>query len=173
MRSDAIEMNFFDLQINGYAGTDFCAPEMTGEEFRRACEALRADGIESFLATLITDSMEALVDKLERMVRFREEDELIRNMVAGFHVEGPFLSPETGYIGAHPAKWVRPANRSDASRLLEAGGGLIRLMTLAPEHDERAEVTCHLVEEGVVVSAGHCNPDLDTLKRAIGPVRYP
>jgi N-acetylglucosamine-6-phosphate deacetylase len=140
---------------------------MTIEEMRHACEALEGDGISGILATMITDSVDALAARLEKMVRFRQEDSLIREMVKGFHVEGPFISPETGYVGAHPAKWVRPANVEDAARLLEAGGGLVRLMTLAPEFDEGAATTRFLVDEGVTVSAGHCDPDLETLERAI------
>ncbi len=160
-------MAFFDLQINGYAGTDFCSKDVTLEEFRHACDALKEDGIEGILATLITDSLEALEAKLKKMVRFREEDSVIREMVKGFHVEGPFISPLTGYVGAHPAAWVRPAEVDSAARLLEAGKGLVRLMTLAPEHDQGAATTRYLADQGVVVSAGHCDPDLDTLKAAI------
>lgn len=160
-------MAYFDLQINGYAGTDFCSRDMTGEQFRHACDALKADGIDGILATMITDSVESLSAKMRKMVRFREEDVVIRDMVKGFHVEGPFISPEAGYVGAHPAKWVRPAEVDDAARLLEAGNGLVRLMTLAPEYDEGAVTTRFLVDQGVVVSAGHCNPDLETLERAV------
>ncbi len=160
-------MSYFDLQINGYAGTDFCSREMTIEEMRHACEALEGDGISGILATMITDSVDALAARLEKMVRFRQEDSLIREMVKGFHVEGPFISPETGYVGAHPAKWVRPAKVEAAARLLEAGGGLVRLVTLAPEFDEGAATTRFLVDQGVTVSAGHCDPDLETLERAI------
>ncbi len=160
-------MSYFDLQINGYAGTDFCSRDLSLEGLRRACEALAADGIEGILATVITDSVDALCEKLRAMARFREEDAAIRAMVRGFHVEGPFLSPLPGYIGAHPPECVVPANRDDAARLLEAGGGLVRLVTLAPEHDAGAETTRFLAERGVTVSAGHCDPDLATLERAI------
>jgi N-acetylglucosamine-6-phosphate deacetylase len=160
-------MSYFDLQINGYAGVDFCSLDLTGEEMRRACEALAADGIDGILATIITDSVEALCAKLRGMVRFRESDPFIRGMVKGFHVEGPFLNAEPGYIGAHPADRVVPANRDDAARLLEAGGGLVRLVTLAPENDPGAATTRFLVDQGVTVSAGHCDPDLGTLERAI------
>lgn len=160
-------MSYFDLQINGYAGVDFCSLDLTGEDMRKACEALAADGVDGILATLITDSVEALCAKLRGMVRMREEDGFIRKMVRGFHVEGPFLNALPGYIGAHPAECVVPANRDDAARILEAGGGLVRLMTLAPEHDADAATTRFLVDEGVTVSAGHCDPDLATLERAI------
>lgn len=160
-------MPYFDLQINGYAGVDFCSLDLTAEAMRNACDALAADGIEGILATVITDSVESLCAKLSGMVRIREEDEVVRNMVRGFHVEGPFLNPEPGFIGAHPASCVVPANRDDASRLLDAGAGLVRLVTLAPENDAGAATTRFLVEQGVTVSAGHCDPDLPTLERAI------
>ncbi|MCB1204207.1 MAG: N-acetylglucosamine-6-phosphate deacetylase [Verrucomicrobiae bacterium] len=160
-------MSYFDLQINGYAGVDFCSLDLTGEGMRKACEALAADGVDGILATLITDSVEALCAKLGAMVRMREEDEFVRKMVRGFHVEGPFLNALPGFIGAHPADCVVPANRDDAARILDAGGGLVRLMTLAPENDPDAATTRFLVEQGVTVSAGHCDPDLGTLERAI------
>jgi N-acetylglucosamine-6-phosphate deacetylase len=160
-------MSYFDLQINGYAGVDFCSRDLTAEEMRTACEALAADGVGGILATLITDSVEALCAKLRGMVRFREEDPVIRGMVRGFHVEGPFLNAAPGYIGAHPPQHVVAANRDDAARILDAGNGLVRLMTLAPENDSGAGTTRFLTGAGVTVSAGHCDPDLDTLERAI------
>lgn len=160
-------MSYFDLQINGYAGVDFCSLDLTAEAMRRACEALAADGIGGILATLITDSVDSLCAKLRGMARFREEDPYIRGIVRGFHVEGPFLNAAPGYIGAHPPQHVVPANPGDAARILEAGEGLVRLMTLAPEHDADAATTRFLVGQGVTVSAGHCDPDLATLERAL------
>lgn len=160
-------MSYFDLQINGYAGVDFCSRDLTAEGMRKACEGLAADGISGILATLITDSVEGLCTKLRGMVRFREEDDLVRAMVKGFHVEGPFLNSTTGYIGAHPPHHVVPANREDAARILEAGSGQVRLVTLAPENDAGAATTRFLAEQGVTVSAGHCDPDLDALERAV------
>lgn len=160
-------MPYFDPQVNGYAGVDFCSLNLTQEDLRKACEAIRADGIESILATVITDSIESLSTKLRQMVRFREADRFIADTIRGFHVEGPFINPEKGYVGAHPASEVKPANADDASRLLDAGEGLVRLMTLAPEYDVNFETTRFLVDQGVTVSAGHCDPDLTTLQGSI------
>ncbi len=157
----------FDLQINGYAGVDFCSLDLTAEEMRRACEALAADGIEGILATIITDSVDRLCAKLAGMARFREADPFIEKMVRGFHVEGPFLNPAPGYIGAHPPDYVVPAKPGDAARILEAGRGLVRLVTLAPEFDAGFTTVRFLTEQGVTVSAGHCDPDLETLEGAI------
>lgn len=160
-------MSYFDLQINGYAGVDFCSLDLSADEVRRACDALAKDGIGGILATVITDSVDSLCQKLRNLVRFREEDAVIQDMIRGFHVEGPFLNSAPGYIGAHPPECVVPATRDAAARLLEAGQGLVRLITLAPENDAGAATTKYLVEQGVTVSAGHCNPNIAELERAV------
>jgi len=157
----------FDLQVNGYAGTDFCSSSLTGEQLHNACRALADDGVDGILATLITDGIESLASKLAEIIRLREQDELARRVIVGFHVEGPFLNPSPGFIGAHEPLCVRPANLDDARRLLDAGAGLVKLFTLAPEQDAGSAVTGFLAEQGVVVSAGHCDPTLDQLKAAI------
>lgn len=160
-------MRPFDLQVNGYAGADFCAVDLALADCRRACDALAADGVDGILATVITDSVERLCDKLARLVAHREADPVVREMIRGFHVEGPFISPEAGYVGAHPAEHVKPANVADVQRLLDAGGGLVRLVTLAPEHDDGFATTRFLTDRGVTVSAGHSNASLDALRGAI------
>ncbi len=160
-------MKPFDLQVNGYAGVDFCSSNLTSEKFHFACRQLADDGVDGILATLITDQVDSLVAKLTNMVRLREQDELIRNMVVGFHVEGPFLNPSPGFIGAHEPRYVRQANPEDAKGLLDAGAGLVKLFTLAPEQDEGGAVTKYLADQGVTVSAGHCDPTIDELKTAV------
>jgi len=158
---------FVDLQVNGYAGADFNGDDLSLAAMRMACSRLRADGVAGILATVITDRPTTMLDRLARIVAFRNADPLIGEVVWGIHIEGPFLNPEPGYIGAHPVDAARPADADFAKRLLEAAGGLTRLLTLAPECDPRCQVTRLLADAGVVVSAGHCNPDLETLRRAV------
>ena len=160
-------MKPFDLQVNGYAGTDLCSSSLEAEQLHVACRALADDGVDGILATFITDDLQSLVAKLSNLIRLREEDELARQVIAGFHVEGPFLNPADGYIGAHQPEHVRPACLEDARTILDAGEGLVKLLTLAPEQDSGGVVTKFLVEAGVVVSAGHCDPSLAQLKESI------
>ena len=105
---------------------------------------------------------------MKRLVELREQDALAKAVIAGIHIEGPFINPEKGYVGAHPPHAVRPANLEDAKRLLDSAGGLAKLVTLAPECDENYHVTEFLASDGVTVSAGHCNPTLAQLEAAIG-----
>jgi len=158
---------FFDLQVNGYAGVNFNADGLTAEQLHHACERLAADGVGGVLATVTTDPPERMIARLQTLVELRARDGLARRMIPGFHVEGPFLNPETGYRGAHPPEWIRPPETDLMHRLLDAAAGLTRIVTLAPERDEGLAVTRMVADEGIVASAGHCNPTLDELRAAI------
>ena len=160
-------MSYFDLQVNGYAGIDFNSDFLTTEQARVACEAMQEDGTTGALATVITDSIESMKGKLQRLVRAREEDEVVGKVLVGLHIEGPFLNQADGFIGAHPRDWTRPATVDAMKELLEAAGDLTRIVTLAPECDEGFATTRFLAGEGIVVSAGHCDPSLDQLRAAI------
>ncbi|MEZ6117368.1 MAG: hypothetical protein R3C28_12440 [Pirellulaceae bacterium] len=59
------------------------------------------------------------------------------------------------------------ASLADMDRLLDAAQGMTRLVTLAPEQDPDFHVTACLARQGILVSAGHCNPSLDQLEGAM------
>ncbi|MFN9913454.1 MAG: N-acetylglucosamine-6-phosphate deacetylase, partial [Pirellulaceae bacterium] len=113
------------------------------------------NGTTQFLPTLITDSLDSLTAKLRRLVWLCEQTPPTVAQPIGIHLEGPFLSPVSGYIGAHPREHAVPATVAAAGRLLEAGQGWVKMVTLAPEMDPRAEVVHFLSRQGVVVAAGH------------------
>ncbi len=158
---------FFDLQVNGYAGVDFNQDGLDAEELHRACERLEADGVAGFLATIITDDLAAMCRRLSTLATLREQDPLARRLIAGIHIEGPFLNETDGYRGAHPLDAIRPADTDAMARLLDAAAGLARVVTLAPERDPGLAVTRFLATRGIVVSAGHTDATLDVLRRAI------
>lgn len=161
-------MNLYvDLQVNGYGGVDFNQDQLIAEDLHRACQKLSADGVGSILATLITEDVEILCQRVRTLVNLREQDPLVKQIVAGIHLEGPFISPEPGYRGAHPLDAIRVANPDTMRRLLDAGNGLVRLVTLAPECDPHCAVTQLLVWQGITVSAGHTDASLEQLRAAI------
>ena len=161
------DLNYLDLQLNGYRGVDFNARELRIPSCRAACKALQAAGVVGVLATIITDDLDSMCARLERIAAIRREDPLIARMILGIHVEGPFLDPGPGFAGAHPPQWIRPADGDEMKWLVDAAAGLVRIVTLAPEHDPGLKVTRWLAERKIIVSAGHCNPSLDQLRAAI------
>ncbi len=158
---------FFDLQVNGYAGVDFNSDALDGDALHRACARLANDGVSGILLTIVTEEVEVMARRLSNIRALRERDPLAQQIITGFHIEGPFLNETAGYRGAHPADAMRPTDADAMKRLLDAAGGLTRLVTLAPERDAGLKVTRLLASQNIVVSAGHCDPDLDTLRAAI------
>jgi len=149
--------SLFDLQVNGFAGVDFQTVELTLPDLRRAVEALRACQTHRILLTLITDEIEALAAKFRHIQELRAQDALIAETICGYHLEGPFLSAEDGYRGAHPAGAQLAPDWEAFRELQTAAGGRIKLLTIAPELPGSAEFIAEAAQAGVVVSLGHTN----------------
>jgi len=155
-----------DLQLNGYRGLDFGADDLSQERLAGICRAYRADGGGRFLATVITDSLSVLEHRIGALADCLEADATIRDTVAGIHVEGPFISAERGFVGAHPPEHACEATPRAMERLLAAGRGHVRMVTLAPERDPGFRTISLLASRGVLVAAGHCDPSLGLLREA-------
>src|SRR5438552_14264145 len=109
---------FFDLQVNGYAGVDFNSDGLTADDLERACQRLEADEVGGVLATVITDDVDAMCRRLRTLAALRERSSIARRLIAGIHIEGPFINETDGYRGAHPREAVRPADPEIMARLL-------------------------------------------------------
>ena len=138
-----------DLQVNGFAGVDFSDPALTAEGVLRAVEAIGATGVTRFLPTLITSPIEAFSACARTIARTSHP------AIAGIHMEGPYISPEDGYRGAHLRAFVRGADVDDFRRRQDAAEGRIRLLTVAPEVPGALRVIEHAVAGGVRVAMGH------------------
>ena len=163
-------MGFFDLQVNGYAGFDFntdATAASVAEAMDAVCLRLESQGVEGILATVITDTIPVMMARLATLAALYTQVPAMRRVVRGIHIEGPFINPAPGYRGAHPVDAITPANADAMQRLLDAGDGLTRLVTLAPECDPELRVTRKLADKKIVVSAGHTDASLDQLKAAI------
>ncbi len=159
--------SLFDIQVNGFAGVDFQDPRLSARQLRRACIALRRHRTGKILLTLITDSVAALDRQFARICAMRSADPVLKDVIAGFHLEGPYISPEDGYRGAHPREFVKAPDLREFDRLQRAACGLIRLVTIAPEWPGSARFISGLAERGVVVGLGHTDATEGEIDRAI------
>lgn len=159
--------SLFDLQVNGFAGVDFQQDGLSRNDLKRAVDRLRARSMERILFTLITDDIDALCRRLEIAETHCRKDPLIGETIAGYHVEGPYLSPVPGYCGAHDPKKMRAPSWTEFRRLNEAAGGRIRLVTLAPELRGSAEFIAEARRAKVVVSIGHSQASESEIDSAI------
>ena len=158
---------FFDPQINGFAGVDFQSPDVTRDELEHAARALHRAGCAHCLITLITAEADFLEAQLAHLANFVAGSGLLSATMLGFHLEGPFLSPEPGYRGAHPPDNMRAADFSLFERWQYAAGGRIRLLTVAPECEGVLLLVPRVVAGRVLVSLGHTNASSAQLSAAV------
>jgi N-acetylglucosamine-6-phosphate deacetylase len=137
---------FVDLQVNGFAGVDFCSADRDGYE--RAGAALLRCGVTAYQPTFITSPEEQLIAALRRVPRDQSVPRIL-----GAHLEGPFIAPER--LGVHPADARRDPDPALLLRLLDAGP--VSHITLAPELPGALRLVDVLKERGVTVSCGHSN----------------
>ena len=150
-----MQTSLFDIQVKGFAGVDFQQPGLSAEDCRRAVDALADHQTMRFFATLITDAADALRSKFENLERLRAADTVVASAICGYHLEGPWLSPEPGYRGAHDARHMMAPDARSFERLQTAAGGNIRLVTMAPELPGSADFIRAVTGMGVLVSLGH------------------
>ncbi|KAF0180124.1 MAG: N-acetylglucosamine-6-phosphate deacetylase [Limisphaerales bacterium] len=158
----------FDLQINGYGGVDFQRDDhLTEEKLLSAARQMRRDGCGRFFFTLITDEWPKLMARVRQAKAVRDANPELRAALAGWHIEGPFLSPEVGFKGAHNPAVMRDATEADLRELRAVTGSDPVLLTLAPERGGSLEAIRCALSLGIVVSLGHTNASADTIRAAV------
>jgi len=155
-----------DLQVNGFAGTDFQDDDLTATALIEAAQSLAQAACGRFFLTLITDDWSQLIRRLESLRELRQQHPELVASIAGWHIEGPFLSTEPSYCGAHdPALMPDPTPRH-IRQLRAAAGTDPLLVTLAPERPGAIDAIKLAVDLGCHVSLGHTNASASILDLA-------
>ncbi|MCR2815737.1 N-acetylglucosamine-6-phosphate deacetylase [Microbacterium jiangjiandongii] len=148
---------FVDIHGHGGAGHAF---DDGAEAIAEARAMHRSHGTTRAVLSLVTASVDDLVSRVATIAGLARTDAT----VLGSHLEGPFL--DVGHKGAHTAGLLRAPDARSVDRLLDAGDGTIRQVTLAPELPGAPEAIARFVAAGVAVAVGHTDADADAARRA-------
>lgn len=161
-----------DIQVNGFAGYDVNGPDTYGGS--QAVDRLRAitcrlaeEGVSTWFPTVITGPDAQIESCLRAIAQACEADAVTRKAVAGIHLEGPYISPEDGPRGAHPAEYVRLPDWEEFQRWQEMCGGRIRIVTLAPELPGAVALVRRLAGSGVLAALGHTTAAPEAIAAAV------
>ncbi|MEG3835174.1 N-acetylglucosamine-6-phosphate deacetylase [Microcoleus sp. Z1_C3] len=170
---DWISLGGVDLQINGALG--FAFPDLEIEHIEilpKICQFLWNQGVDAFLPTLVTTS----VDKFRRSLStIADYIRTVQTTVAatnkaqtaeiiGVHLEGPFLNPQKR--GAHPVEFLLPLTIENVKQVLGDCADIVKIITLAPELDSTGEVISYLQSLGISVSLGHSQATAEQAQQA-------
>lgn len=152
---------FIDVHVHGAGGAMCEQADPAGID--TISTTLARFGTTGFLATIATLPVEALRQAV-RVVTGAVGDEPGARIL-GIHLEGPYLNPQRA--GAQAIPWMRAPSIEEFDALQDLSGGLIRLVTIAPELDGAIPFIRAVRERDVVVAAGHSNATEAEMRLAV------
>lgn len=133
---------FVDVHCHGGGGAELATDPATAAAFHRR------HGTTTLVASFVTSPIDMLAERVAALVPFVEDGTL-----AGVHLEGPWLAEE--FHGAHPVGLLRDPRPGEVARIVTAGRGIVRMVTLAVERPGALDAVRWLAERGVVAALGH------------------
>lgn len=163
-----IAPGLIDNQVNGINGVSFSfgQSELNVQGVLEATKVLWQRGVTTYLPTLTTNSHELLLKNLSILESART-DESSLGSIAGYHLEGPYISPLDGYRGAQSSNFVRNPDWNEFVEYYEASGRKILTVTVAPEIEGALEFIKRCSGIGIVVALGHHNATTGIINRAV------
>lgn len=155
---DYISPGFIDIHTHGANGVD-----AVKDRIEPMAEFKVKNGTTGFLPTLWTGEFNQMIKACKRINDYMK----IQNSgskVLGINLEGPYLSP---YLGVQRSDLVKTPQYEDYSRLIKAGNGNIKIMTLAPELEGCLDLIKYLRLNNIVVSLGHSDIGIKKMYEAI------
>ncbi|MHB1191232.1 MAG: N-acetylglucosamine-6-phosphate deacetylase [Armatimonadota bacterium] len=149
-----VASGFIDIQVNGLLGGDFSQPGLSLGDVREVTARLAERGTIAYCPTICSGSLAMYEENLGVFAEAMEDSELSGHLL-GVHLEGPFISPEPGAVGAHEKEYIREPSIEDFDRLWKWSGGKIAILTLAPELPGAEELIRHASALGVRIMLGH------------------
>ncbi len=148
-----------DIHTHGANGVSFADKT----DFSPARKWFAQNGVTAFLATVSTLPVDRLVE-IEKNIATHPERKDGEAALVGIHLEGPFISEEKR--GAM-VLCDDECNVENLQKMINAGQGQVKLMTLAPERENIEAVIATGVNQGVRMSMGHTNATFERAKYAV------
>ncbi len=149
---------FVDTHLHGGGGANFSDASVA--DTSTAVDLHRRHGTTTLVASLVTAGPDELLRQVAALA-----DAVHAGLIDGIHLEGPWLS--TMRCGAHQPALMRDPDPAEIDRVLDAGGGAIRMVTFAPERDGALAAIGQVVGAGVVAAVGHTEATYEQTRAAI------
>lgn len=158
LAGDYLVPGFVDMHVHGGGGAAFSAGQ--ADQALVAARFHLGHGTTTIVASTVTSELSVLEHHIGELSGLVQD-----GVLAGLHLEGPFISKDR--CGAHDPDLLRAPAREDLERLLRAGAGSVRMVTLAPELDHGMDAVRLLTDAGVIAAIGHTDATYDQTRQAI------
>ncbi len=137
---------FVDIHVHGGGGHSFTTGD--ADSARAAAAFHLRHGTTTLLASLVSSPYELMLASTHAFGPLVEDGTL-----GGIHFEGPYLSHAR--CGAQNPAYLRDPSISELEGLIDAGDGVVSMMTIAPELPGALEAIGLLAAHGVLAAIGH------------------
>jgi N-acetylglucosamine-6-phosphate deacetylase len=147
---------FVDMHVHGGGGASY----IDAQGIAGAAEFHLQHGTTTTLASLVTAAPAELIAGVRALAEATRH-----GVIAGIHLEGPWLS--AARCGAHDQTLMRDPDPAEIDAVLAAGGGAVRMVTLAPELAGSDAAIRRFLDAGVVVAVGHTDATYEQARHAV------
>ena len=148
-----VSPGFIDIHVHGGGGYDFM--DCTVEAFVNITRIHLINGTTTIVPTAVSSNFENILELIDV---YKEAQSMCPSMY-GLHLEGPYISP--AQKGAHKEKYLHSPNSEETEKLLQAGKGVIKRITAAPELANMHEFAESMLSNGVSLAVGHSDATSD------------
>ncbi len=155
-----------DMHMHGCRGCDFS--DGTFASLQTITEYESSRGITAISPASMTLPVDRMKKNLKNAADFRAAQEQNPSTAAdlvGINMEGPFVNSVRR--GAQEKAYIRPCDIDLAREFLSDGGGLVKVLGVAPECNDNALEFIRSLKGEVILSLSHTNADYDTAMAAI------
>lgn len=152
----------YDVHAHGFEGWDTCTA--TAEGLKNWLSKLPKEGVCGICPTTVTQATKVLEKALKNVAAVCEENPAGAEIL-GIHFEGPYIDEK--YRGAQPKEYIVKGTVEEMKKYQEKAKGLIKIITMASEHDEDHELIRYCASNGIHVSLGHSGACFEEAIKAI------
>ena len=150
-----------DIHTHGAVGNDHMD---NGVDIEKEIAGFMAKkGVTTYIPTIMTNTREALVASCKNIKEANEKG-TGGAKIGGIHMEGPYFSMK--YKGAQSEEYIRDPDIDEFNEINEASGGLLRMVSVAPERNGAVEFIKQASEK-CKIAIGHTDSDYETAIAAI------
>lgn len=137
-----------ETHIHGGFGIDFMNCEV--DDFIDVATKITKFGISRIYPTLMTGDLKQIKEQIQKIKQAQQKQPKDSANISGVHLEGPFINPFKR--GIHPDRYIVEPTISNYKKIED---DIIKIVTIAPELDNRRDLCKYLHTKGVLVQAGH------------------
>lgn len=144
---------FVDIHIHGREGFE------STENTLDLAKCIKKCGVTAFLPTTLTTAFEDTLKNLEHIKNYIENQPQCGVPEAvGIYSEGMYFS--LAKAGAQNPAFIRNSIPvSEIDKMIEAAGGYLKVIALAPENENSENAVAHIASKGLRASMGHTMSD--------------